>query len=64
MVYSNDRKVTLFVNGNPQTSSNEYGGATGPGSEFYFGAFNGAMSDLKIFNTAKSQDDIQTLMNQ
>ncbi|HPO03872.1 MAG TPA: LamG domain-containing protein, partial [Treponemataceae bacterium] len=67
MVYSTDKKVTLYVDGVSQgTSDSSYTGstATGTSNSFYFGAFNGAMSDLKIFNTAKNQAEIQTLMDQ
>lgn len=66
MVYSTDKKVTLYVDGVSQGTSAAYTGstATGTSNSFYFGAFNGAMSDLKIFNTAKTQAEIQTLMNQ
>jgi hypothetical protein len=64
MVYDSSKCVTLYVNGVSQPTSASYTSTTGACSSFYFGAFTGAMSDLRIYNSALDATAINNLKNQ
>lgn len=57
---SSTSTLTLYVDG-VSRGSVQFSYSGSKGSSFWFGGFNGAMSDLKIFNTALSAGNISNL---